>query len=108
MDLSTKLTEKACVSNTMKIIGAKWTVMILRELCEEKRRFGEIQKSLVGISPRTLSTRLQELEKHQIINKKIFKEIPLHVEYSLTTKGQSLKEIIQKMHEWGAKTNNSA
>ena len=104
MNTASKHTDKVCVENTMKIIGAKWTVMILRELCEEKRRFGEIQRSLDGISPRTLSTRLQELEKHKIINKKIFKEIPLHVEYSLTPKGQSLKEIIVKMHEWGAQS----
>ncbi len=101
---TTKQTDKTCVSNTMKIIGAKWTVMILRELCEEKHRFGEIQRALNGISPRTLSARLRELEQHKIINKKIFKEIPLHVEYSLTPRGQSLKEIIVKMHEWGAKS----
>jgi len=95
--------DKNCVGKTMKIIGSKWTIMILRELFEEKKRFGEIQNSLVGISPKTLSTRLRELENHGIINKKIFKEIPLHVEYSLTPQGESLKEIIRQMHEWGAK-----
>ena len=97
-------TSQTCVANTMKIIGAKWTIMILRELCEDTKRFGQIQKALTGISPRTLSARLQELEKHNIIKKKIFKEIPLHVEYSLTPRGNSLKEIIHQMHEWGAKT----
>lgn len=97
-------TDQNCVASTMKIIGAKWTVLIIRELCEHKSRFGEIQKALSGISPRTLSTRLQELEKHGIVNKKIFKEIPLHVEYSLTPRGESLKEIIHQMHEWGAKS----
>lgn len=88
----------------MKVIGAKWTVMILRELCEEKRRFGEIQKALNGISPRTLSARLQELETHGIVNKKVFKEVPLHVEYSLTPQGESLKAIIKQMHDWGSKS----
>ena len=99
-----KQTEKNCVANTMKIIGAKWTIMIIRELCEGTKRFGQIQKSLDGISPRTLSSRLQTLEKHNIINKKIFKEIPLHVEYSLTPRGNSLKEIIHQIHQWGAKS----
>lgn len=98
-------TDKGCVASTMKVIGAKWTVMIIRELCEDTKRFGQIQKALDGISPRTLSARLQELEKHNIINKKIFKEIPLHVEYSLTLRGNSLKEIIHQMHEWGSKGN---
>lgn len=78
--------------------------MIIRELCEDTKRFGQIQKALEGISPRTLSARLQELEKHHIVNKKIFKEVPLHVEYSLTPQGESLKEIIHQIHEWGAKT----
>ena len=77
--------------------------MILRELCEDKKRFGQIQKSLAGISPKTLSNRLQDLEKHGIVTKKIFKEVPLHVEYSLTPRGESLKDIIKKMHEWGEK-----
>ncbi len=97
-------TDKGCVSNTMKVIGSKWTVLILRELCDKKRRFGEIQKALSSISPRTLSARLQELEKHGIVNKKVFAEIPLHVEYSLTLRGESLKEIIHQMHQWGSKT----
>lgn len=97
------LTDKNCVGKTMKIIGSKWTIMILRELCEDKKRFGQIQKSLAGISPKTLSNRLQDLEKHGIVTKKIFKEVPLHVEYSLTPRGESLKDIIKKMHEWGEK-----
>lgn len=98
-------TDKGCVADTMKVIGAKWTVMIIRELCEDTKRFGQLQKALDGISPRTLSARLQELEKDNIINKKIFKEIPLHVEYSLTPRGNTLKEIIHQMHEWGAKVS---
>ena len=85
----------------MKIIGSKWTVFILRDLFNGKKRFGELQRSLTGISPKTLSLRLQELEKEKIIRKKIFAEIPLHVEYSLTQKGESLNEIICEMRKWG-------
>jgi DNA-binding HxlR family transcriptional regulator len=96
-----KHTDKTCVSNTLKIIGSKWTPLLLRELCESTKRFGELQRALTGISPRTLSLRLQQLEKDGIVKKKVFAEIPLHVEYSLTSKGQSLREIINKMHDWG-------
>ncbi len=89
--------------NTIKIIGSKWTILILRELCDGTRRFGELQRALPGISPKTLSHRLSQLEEDGIVNKKIFAEVPLHVEYSLTRRGTSLKEIIDKMREWGDK-----
>ncbi len=88
----------------MKVIGAKWTVMVLRELYEDKKRFGELLTSLSPISPRTLSARLSELERHGIIKKKIYAEVPLHVEYYLTPRGESLKDIILKIHDWGART----
>lgn len=89
------------VTNTLKIIGSKWTILILRDLCEGTKRFGRLQRSLQGISPKTLSLRLKQLEKNGIVKKKIFAEIPLHVEYSLTKKGQSLRSIIETMREWG-------
>lgn len=93
--------KKCGVEKTLKIIGSKWTMNILHNLFSGKKRFGELQKSLVGISPKTLSIRLQELEKEKIIYKKVFAEIPLHVEYSLTEKGRSLKDIFSKMAKWG-------
>ncbi len=93
--------DKICVSNTIKIIGSKWTILILRELCEGTKRFGELERSLEGISPKTLSLRLKELERQKIVAKKMYKEVPLHVEYSLTPRGQSLRNIIEKMREWG-------
>src|SRR5581483_9108891 len=93
--------DRGCVTRTIKIIGSKWTVLIIRELCEGTKRFGELERALHGISPKTLSLRLKELERHGIIKKKVFAEIPLHVEYSLTKKGQSLREIIEQMRAWG-------
>lgn len=91
------------VSKTLKIMGSRWTALLLHSLFDGKKRFGELQKSMIGISPKTLSSRLQELEKEGIISKKVFPEIPLHVEYALTRKGQSLGEIFNKMEEWGEK-----
>jgi DNA-binding HxlR family transcriptional regulator len=95
---------RACgVAKTIKIIGSKWTILILHQLFDKPKRFGEIQKALEGISPRTLSLRLQELEEDNLVTRKAFAEIPPHVEYSLTKKGHSLNDIICKMREWGEK-----
>lgn len=95
---------KICgVEKTLKIIGSKWTMNILHNLFSGKKRFGELQKLLNGISTKTLTVRLHELEKERIISKKIFAEIPLHVEYSLTKKGQSLEDVFKQMAAWGEK-----
>lgn len=94
--------KKPCgVGTAMKLIGSKWTLNILHALCEHEKRFGEIQKELATISPRTLSLRLQQLESDGIVSKKIFAEVPPHVEYSLTKKGSSLKKIIGLLDTWG-------
>lgn len=92
----------ACgVAKTLKIIGSKWTMMILHRLFEGDTRFGQLQRSLSGISPKTLSHRLQALEKERIVHKKVFAEVPLHVEYTLTEKGLSLGKIFKDMAQWG-------
>ena len=89
------------VTKAIKLIGSKWTMLLLHNLFSGRKRFGELQKALIGISPKTLSIRLDELEKAGFISKKIFAEIPLHVEYSLTSKGKSLGELFEKMAQWG-------
>lgn len=89
------------VERTLEVIGAKWTVLVIRELLGGKKRFGELQRELDGISPRTLSLRLSVLEEEGIIIKKIFPVVPLHVEYRLTKRGLSLAGILKQMHKWG-------
>ncbi len=97
----------ACkVTKILKIMSSKWTMLILHTLCEGKKRFGELQRELKGISPKTLSMRLKELEKEKIIDKYVFAEVPLHVEYSLTKRGASLKEIFSKIETWGETHSN--
>ena len=91
------------VEKTLSIIGKKWAVLIIRDLLHGKKRFGELLASLTGISPRTLSARLDELVQNGVIKKKIFHEIPLHVEYRLTQRGESLHSILDQMSVWGAK-----
>ncbi len=91
------------VEATLKVIGKKYAALIIRDLLTGKKRFGELQSSLEGISPRTLSIRLHELEKDCIIERKAYPVIPLKVEYSLTKSGKELHRIIGKMAEWGDK-----
>ena len=96
--------DKECsVVKTLKIVGSKWTILIIRDLLDGKKRFGELRKSLDGVSPKTLSERLKSLEKEGITTKKIYPEVPPRVEYSLTKRGQSLAAIIKSMKEWGGR-----
>ena len=90
------------VAKAIRVIGSKWTILILHHLFKGRNRFGELQRALPGISPKTLSQRLKELEKERMITKKVFAEIPLHVEYYPTKKGRSIQEIVRIMEEWGA------
>lgn len=92
------------IVKTLKVMSGKWTMLILRTLCDGTKRFGELQRELSGISPKTLSVRLTQLEKEGIITKHVFAEVPLHVEYSLTKKGSHLKDIFRQLTEWGENT----
>ncbi len=92
-----------CIATTLSVVGDKWTGLILRDLCEGAQRFGSLQSSLCGISPRTLSQRLDNLEDHGIISKHCFNEAPPRVEYKLTSKGIDLIPIIRAMADWGQK-----
>ena len=91
------------IEKALDVLNGKWTFLIIRDLFEGTRRFGELRKSLSGISPKTLSERLKELESKGIINRTAFPTIPPTVEYRLTEKGESLKPIIIDMKLWGAK-----
>lgn len=88
----------------MKLFGSKWTMHILYHLHQGTKRFGELQKELTGISPKTLSERLDTLEQEKIISKKVFAEVPLRVEYTLTDRGNALGKIFRDLNEWS--TNN--
>ncbi len=92
-----------CIATAMQIVGAKWTALILRDLYEGSKRFGELERSLAGVSPRTLSQRLDDLEYCGIISKQSFAEAPPRTEYTLTEKGQDLVPVLQQMAAWGDK-----
>jgi DNA-binding HxlR family transcriptional regulator len=95
--------DKNCpVERTVNLIGGKWTLLILRDLFEGTRRFGELRVSLAGISPKTLTEKLRELEQAGIVKRKIYAEVPPRVEYSLTRRGQKLDKIFNEMKAWGS------
>jgi DNA-binding HxlR family transcriptional regulator len=87
----------------MEVIGNKWTALILRDLMDGPKRFGELEQSVGSINPRTLSQRLDALEAQAIITKRTFAEAPPRVEYTLTTKGHDLLPILKQMAAWGTK-----
>lgn len=90
------------VEATLSVIGGRWKPVILFQLMEGKKRFGELRKSITGITQRMLTNQLRELERDGIISRKVFAEIPPKVEYSLTTLGKSLNPILYCMRDWGA------
>lgn len=103
-----RLDECYCpAQKALSILGGKWTLSIIRELSSGTKRFGQLQKSLKGISPKTLSARLQELEKQDIVTKEVYPEVPPRVEYSLTAKGESLKKILHDLVKWGTENLQS-
>ena len=98
--MDTVKTEPCPVEAVAGIIGRKWVSLILRDLAKGAQRFGELQHSL-DISPRVLSTRLQELEAEGLISRELFAEVPPRVEYALTDKGSLLMPLIDEMRRVG-------
>ncbi|HEV7918909.1 MAG TPA: helix-turn-helix domain-containing protein [Solirubrobacterales bacterium] len=89
------------VCATADILCSKWTAIVIRDLAESNARFCELERSLKGISPRTLSLRLRELEENGIVERRTFAEVPPRVEYTLTEKGRALIPIIEAMRKYG-------
>lgn len=91
------------VATTVNLIGNKWKLMIIRDLVAGTKRFGELRKSLTGISQRVLTQNLRELESDGLIDREVFAEVPPRVEYSLNDTGKSLKTVIDALADWGTK-----
>ena len=83
------------------MISGKWTLLIIRDLADDSLRFCELERSLAGISPRTLSLRLRALEQQGIVERRTFPEVPPRVTYQLTDKGRALVPLIEDMRSYG-------
>lgn len=95
--------EKGCcsIAKALEILGGKYTLLIIRDLLHGPKRYGELLSSVGDISTKTLAERLVSLEHDGILTKKIFHEMPPHVEYALTEKGRALGPILDDLRKWG-------
>lgn len=94
--------EETCgVAKAVRVLDGKWTILVIRDLLGGTRRFSQLRSSLAGISPKTLTDRLRTLERHGLIRRELFGEIPPRVEYSLTARGRDLAPVLVALAEWG-------
>lgn len=92
----------ACpVETTLMLIGNKWKVLILRDLMEGTRRFGQLKKSVGNVNQKVLTAQLRSMEQDELLTRKVYAEVPPRVEYTLTERGRSLKPILDAMQHWG-------
>ena len=99
---TTKTELPACpVETTLTLISDKWKVLILRDLLTGTKRFGELKKSIGGVSQKVLTAQLRQMEENELITRTVYPEVPPRVEYTLTELGYSLKPILDAMWTWG-------
>lgn len=92
----------ACpVETTLMLISDRWKVLILRDLMEGTRRFGELKKSIGSISQKVLTANLRDMEADGLLTRKVYPEVPPRVEYTLTETGYSLRSVLDAMTQWG-------
>ena len=92
----------ACpVETTLMLISDRWKVLIIRDLLDGTKRFGEIKKSVGNVSQKVLTANLRSMEDSGLLTRKVYAEVPPRVEYTLTKTGYSLKPILDAMVEWG-------
>ena len=101
-DMRTKKELPPCpVETTLTLIGDKWKLLILRDLMNGTKRFGELRKSVGNISQKVLTENLREMESDKLLKRKVYAQVPPKVEYTLTETGYSLKPILDSMAKWG-------
>lgn len=92
----------ACpVEATLSLIGDKWKVLILRDLMNGTKRFGELKKTIGRVSQKVLTAQLRAMEQSGLLSRKVYAQVPPKVEYTLTATGYSLKPILDAMRIWG-------
>lgn len=94
------------VEMTLQLIGDKWKVLIIRDLMTGTKRFGELMRSVNGITQKVLTGHLRAMEQDGLLTRKIYPEVPPRVEYTLTETGYSLKPILESMFQWGTDYKN--
>ena len=93
--------ESCPVARAVAVLDGKWTMLVIRDLLDGTRRFGELRRSLAGISPKTLTDRLRELEESGLVTRTMYAEIPPRVEYDLTERGRRLSPVLSALADFG-------
>lgn len=92
----------ACpVETTLTLISDKWKVLIIRDLLSGTRRFGELKRSLGGVSQKVLTSQLRQMEESGLLTRTVYPEVPPRVEYTLTELGYSLRPVLEALRDWG-------
>lgn len=99
--ISSKTISDCPVATTVGLLGNKWKLLILRDLLSGSKRFGELRKSLIGISQKVLTANLRSMEADGLLIRTVFPEVPPRVEYSLSEIGESMRPILDQMESWG-------
>ena len=98
----------ACpVEMTLQLMGNRWKFLIIRDLLEGTKRFGELKKSVASITQKVLTQNLREMEASGLLIRKVYAEVPPRVDYTLTEVGCSLKPILDSMVDWGTSYKNT-
>ncbi|NBU34214.1 transcriptional regulator [bacterium] len=98
---------EGCIQAALNILGDKWSPLLLGQLIASPKTFCELETALGGISPRTLSARLEKMADHDIIAKQLYCKHPPRYRYELTNKGRELQSILKAMGDWGDKYHNA-
>ncbi|MDE6139259.1 MAG: helix-turn-helix transcriptional regulator [Candidatus Gastranaerophilales bacterium] len=99
--MNSKDLPKCPIETTLKMLGCKWKVLIIRELLTGTKRFGELKKAVSGITQKVLTSKLREMEELGLLERKIYPQIPPKVEYTLTDIGYSLRPVLESLKDWG-------
>ena len=92
----------ACpVETTLTLISDRWKVLIIRDLLSGTRRFGELKRSLGGVSQKVLTSQLRQMEESGLLTRTVYPEVPPRVEYTLTELGYSLRPVLEALRDWG-------
>lgn len=92
---------KCPIETTLKMLGCKWKVLIIRELLTGTKRFGELKRAVIGITQKVLTSKLREMEELGLLEREVYPQIPPKVEYTLTDIGYSLRPVLESLKCWG-------
>ncbi len=99
--MNSKDLPKCPIETTLKMLDSRWKILILRELLNGTKRFGELKKSVSGITQKVLTAKLREMEETGLVERTVYPQIPPKVEYTLTDVGYSLLPVINILKDWG-------